>query len=228
MSGAVVSGEYWNNQPVGPPHGQAAPVTRLLGATLLVVTAGLAAGGSFGAFTVYRFDSGTSSTTRTTTGWAYTFDQDPPDVEPGAPLLGIPLTVGAVLALVAALLLVLGGRRAGEAVQGRVLGTAAGGLICGTVASIWLDLVSSISYYAALRDSDGADVTYTQTVDPGIGGWLVLAAGVLALVAVGLLLLPGRSAPGGLVPPYPGATQGAPFAPAYPPEPATAPNWPQP
>jgi hypothetical protein len=128
----------------GPPPAPVA-VSRLVAAGLLVVAAALALGGSFGAFSVYRFESDltATSTTTTTTGWGY-FTDPAPDEPSEAPriLYGVPLAAAAVLALVVALLLVLSARRTQDPGGVRSLGVGSGGLLVGIVSVIWLQLVS--------------------------------------------------------------------------------------
>src|SRR5689334_17690445 len=136
-------------------YGQArVSVPWMIAAALLAVAAALAVGGSFGAFSVYRFESQSdvvSSSTTTTTGWGDFQEPAPQEGTPSAPALlhGIPLVVGAVVALVAAGLLMLSARRPGDQVPARLLGTCAAGLLVGVVAVIWLELVTFVRSVAA-------------------------------------------------------------------------------
>jgi hypothetical protein len=181
-----------------PPYGAQRPgvaVSRMVAAALLTVGAALAVGGSFGAFRRFRIESDVSGTsTLTTTGWGVT--QDPlSDVVPGAVsvLHGIPLTVAAVVALVAALLLVLSARRPGDPAPGRLLGVGAAGLLVGVVAVIWMELTTFVRNISA-ADEAGPVSTLRASGQIGAGGYLILVAAVAVLVAAALLLVPRRDA----------------------------------
>jgi len=167
--------------PGGRPRSRA-----LVGGVLLAVVAVLAVIGSFGALMVQRHESDTASWTATWTGWTLTSEPPSPD-DPGVvpPLDGILLVIGAVLALVSATLLLTRARRPGD--RARLLGVAACGLLAGAIVSIWLELLaarSNTSVFASL----GAQ----RTVDAGAGAWLLLIAGIMALTAAGILLVPLR------------------------------------
>jgi hypothetical protein len=146
------------------------------------VTAGLAVGGSFGAFVRYVAEPVLDEppAEQITTGWQVTvLGVDVPPGQVGvAALNGIPLTVGGVLAVVAAILLVLpqqGGRVPGA---GRGLAVVAAGLVIGTVAAVWLDLV------LAVRSAAGTRIW--GSVEIGTGSWTILSGALLAVVAGGV------------------------------------------
>jgi hypothetical protein len=212
----------------GPPPAPVA-VSRVVAAALLVVAAALALGGSFGAFSVYRFESGVSpaSTTTTTTGWGY-FQEPAPDEPLQAPrvLYGIPLTAAAVLALVVALLLVLSARRAQDPSAIRSLGVGSGALLVGIVSVIWLQLVSIARNVAASVEPGDADLGIRASYVVGVGGYLILAAALAALAAAVLLLVSRpRTHPPAAVPPG----QFAPLGPGGQPMwPQQTPYWPPP
>lgn len=199
-------------------------VPRVIAAALLVAAAALALGGSFGAFSVYRFESQldvVSSSTTTTTGWG---DFEEPPAEQGASaaaeiLHGIPLTVGAVLALVAAVLLLMSVRRPGDPTLGRLLGTGAAGLLVGVIAVIWLELITFMRNVAA---NAGVDSDFRSSYQIGAGGYLILVGGLAAVAAAALLMVPRRGAGPAPVPPY-GAGQ-----PQWPGAPEQWPGAPQP
>jgi hypothetical protein len=181
----------------------------MIAAALLVVAAALAVGGSFGALSIYRFESQSdvvASSTTTTTGWG---DFEEPPSEEGVPgaaeiLHGIPLTAGAVLALVAAVVLLMSARRPGDPALGRLFGTGAAGLLVGVVAVIWLELITFTRNVAANVAAAGPDSDFRSTFEIGVGGYLVLVGGLAALAAVVLILVPRRD-PG----PGPAATYAA-------------------
>jgi hypothetical protein len=159
----------------------------LVAVVLLVVGAVLAVAGSVGALRVTRTVTATATvpTTARTTGWTTAID--PPGPTGSTSLVGIPLVVGAVLALVAAALLVAGVRRPADPTRSRLLGIGACGMLVGTIVSIWLKLPSAVSV-AAIIAARGTE----QTVSVGVGAWLLLVAGVVALAAVACLLAPVR------------------------------------
>jgi hypothetical protein len=213
----------------GPPPAPVA-VSRVVAAGLFVLAAALTLGGTFGAFSIYRFESGLSpAATTTTTGWG--FFQDPAPDEPlPAPriLYGIPLTAAAVLALVVALLLVLSARRPQDPGVVRSLGVGSGGLLVGIVSVIWLQLVSIARNVAASTEPGDADLGIRSSYVVGLGGYLILAAALAALAAAVLLLVarPRALAPT-VVPPVPG--QFPPLGPGGQPTwQQQAPYWPQP
>jgi hypothetical protein len=212
----------------GPPQAPVA-VSRVVAAGLFVLAAALTLGGTFGAFSVYRFESDLSpaSTTTTTTGWG--FFQDPAPDEPlPAPriLYGIPLTAAAVLALVVALLLVLSARRTQDPGVVRSLGVGSGGLLVGIVSVIWLQLGSIARNVAASAEPGDADLGIRSSYVVGLGGYLILVAALAALAAAVLLLVSRPHAPT-MVPP--GQGQFPPLGPGGQPmwQPQ-APYWPQP
>ena len=163
------------------------PLSRaLVGGALLGLVAVLAVVGSLGALMVQRHESDTVSWTATSTGWTITSEPPSPDdsgVVP--PLDGILLVIGAVLALASAALLLTRARRPGD--RARLLGVAACGLLIGAIVSIWIELLAARSNAAVF-----ALVDAQRTVDAGVGAWLLLVAGIMALTAAGILLVPLR------------------------------------
>jgi hypothetical protein len=147
---------------------------------LLLVVAALAVGGSFGAV----WTQGTGDYSTTVTSWALTTSSPRTGASTLARFSGILHIVGALVAVVAAIVIMATGRRPGGSGVGRSLGIAAGALLVG-------------------------DITFVL----GAGAWLHLVAAVIALVAVVLLLVPERRqaivpppgwAPGPVGPPPPG------------------------
>jgi hypothetical protein len=213
-----------------PPYGgqrATVAVSRLVAAALLTVGAALAVGGSFGTFSSYRFESeATGTSTITSTGW-WTIEEPASDVALAASILhGIPITVAAVVALLAALLLVVAARSPGDPAPGRLLGVGAAGLLVGVVAVIWLELVTRVRNVAVAVEEAGPDSSFRASLQIGAGGYLILVAGVAVLVAAALLLTPRRDVgpvplPPGRFPPL-GPDQ-APWMGGPPPGPA--PGW---
>jgi hypothetical protein len=202
-------------------------VPRLVAAGLLVVVAALAFGGSFGAYTTWSYVSPVDNRVISTTynGWWAATDQPVEGVsEPTAVPDGILLTIGALLAVVAAVMLTLNARRADDPPGPRLVGVASAAFLLGTICLVWLGTITSLRDYS----SNERDDTYQISV--GLGSWLLLVAGVIALAVLGLLLTSRRSAPAGW--PMFGAGAGAPYgpsygaAPAYPTGPAGPPGYP--
>jgi hypothetical protein len=204
-------------------------VLRLVAAGLLVVMAVLAFGGSFGTYTTWSYVSPVDNRVISTTynGWWAATDQPVEGAsEPTAVPDGILLTIGALLAVVAAVMLTLTARRAGDPPGPRLVGVTSAAFLLGLICLIWLGQIISLRDYSSTERND----TYQYTLSVGLGSWLLLVAGVVALAVLGLLLTPRRSATAGW--PMMGAGAGAPYgpsygaAPAYPPGPAGPPGYP--
>jgi energy-coupling factor transporter transmembrane protein EcfT len=151
-----------------------------IGVVLLPLVAAVAVGGCFAPHVVAQgVYAGVPWTTAfTDAGSGYGFDA--PLVAPAesAPLLGIPLGVAAVLALLATLLLVLPGGPA-RIVRGRLVAVGACGMVLAVAAHVWLDLAAALRNAGVLAAA-GEHVV----VAPGPGAWLVLAAGALAVPVI--------------------------------------------
>jgi hypothetical protein len=162
----------------------------------------VAIGGGFGPFVVGRGISAGSPWTVTFTEAGSEHGFDIPLVAPteSPPLLGIALGVGAALALMATLVLVLRTRNPTQLARGRLLGVAASGLVVAVAAYGWLDLAAAMRNAGVLAAA-GRDVAAA----PGLGAWLVLVAGVMATAVIAVLLVPGPRplAPAPALPPTP-------------------------
>jgi hypothetical protein len=204
-----VSGIY--GAPSGGPPAATGRGTLLVAVGLLVLAAALSVAGSFGAFMVQRMTSigGAEPAVFTSTGWRYDITGVEPPVggSQQAPLYGLPLVLAGIVAVLAAALLLA---RPG---LGRALAVLAGGVLVGSVASLWLNLLSTVAVL-------GRVPAVWESVELGAGAWLVLLAGMLALVAAGLVLaLPAvdheTGSPHPVHPPPAGGPHG-PFPPAPP------------
>ncbi|MGH8966716.1 MAG: hypothetical protein ACRDXB_15510, partial [Actinomycetes bacterium] len=184
-----MSGVYGYPQP-GPPRSVVA-VPRMIAAALLVAAALSTVGGSFAAFSVYRFESDyTPASTTTTTGWGAFEDPVPEEPTTSANFLhGIPLTIAAVLALVAAVVILRSARQPGDGASGRLLGTSAVGLLVGVVAVIWLELLTLVRNVAAVAAEAAPDIGIRTSFEIGLGGHLILVGGLAGLAAAALLLV---------------------------------------
>lgn len=119
--------------------------------------------------------------TRTTTYGEWTTTATPPTgVEAGFPVAAAQLTVAAVLALLAAVLLLVGHG------AGRVLGAVAAGAMAGIASVIVAQLTVSLVYATHHPTDRATGISTTYELLPGT--WLMLGGGVLALAAVLLLL----------------------------------------
>jgi hypothetical protein len=113
-------------------------------------------------------------------------------------LQGLPLVIGAVLLVVAGLW--LGLRRGAAPSSARALGAAGEGILVAATLMIWLTINAAArnsTAYVRSRDSaprSGGAIEIEQTVGPGAGAWLVLVAGILALVVAVVLVAGARSA----------------------------------
>jgi hypothetical protein len=178
------------------------PRRLLIGIALLPAVAAVAIGGGFGPFVVGRGISAGSPWTVTFTEAGSEHGFDIPLVAPteSPPLLGIALGVGAALALMATLVLVLRTRNPTQLARGRLLGVAASGLVVAVAAYGWLDLAAAMRNAGVLAAA-GRDVAAA----PGLGAWLVLVAGVMATAVIAVLLVPGPRplAPAPALPPTP-------------------------
>jgi hypothetical protein len=186
------------------PRASAMPV---VAAVALLAAAALALGGTFGTLYVRELGRPPITGSFTRTAWVQVTATGPQNVLEGSVPVGIPLVVGVVLAAVAALMLVLTRRSAAGPGPGRLVGMMAAGLLVGGVAVIWTEVA------AAGSSTVGAGLE--QRFEFGAGAWLLLSAGVVAVVAIGLLLVPPR--PSAYPPP---AWQGPP--------PPPPPGWPAP
>ncbi|WP_232660376.1 hypothetical protein [Pseudonocardia sp. TRM90224] len=167
--------------------------SRLFSAALLVVAAGLAVGGSFGALTVSTLTTSSGTITTSSSGWWNTIDPPPAVNIEYVPLHGITLAIGAAMALTAAVMLAKSAPSGPDQRQpGRTLGVAAGALLVGVTVSIWLDLVAEWTSTAARMELDGPIAEYQYGIALGFGAWLLLAAGAVALVALIVLMVAGR------------------------------------
>jgi hypothetical protein len=155
-------------------------------ALLLPAVAAVAVGACFGEVVAGRGISTGSPWTSSYSEAGSEYGLDIPLVAPteSAPLLGVPLGAGAVLALVAALAMVLRAGRSAHVVRGWLLGVGVCGLVVAVAAHIWLDLAAAMRN-ARVLVAAGQDVV----VGPGPGAWLVLAAAVIATVVTALSLV---------------------------------------
>jgi hypothetical protein len=205
----------------------------VIAAVLLVLASAAAVGGSFLAFWTYTSTYTPTSggddevTTTSATGWWYTTSDDSTEPLSFTPLDGAVLAIGALLAVVAAVMLLLSARRADDPPASRLVGVAGAAFLIGAVSDLFANLVSLV-----MSSQDEGDSGFAYSYRIGAGGWVVLGAALVALVAVGLLLAPRRGAPAG-VPGY-AAGGGAPYGSGYWPQatepygPAGQPGWPVP
>ncbi|HWE88287.1 MAG TPA: hypothetical protein VG317_02335 [Pseudonocardiaceae bacterium] len=173
---------------------------------LLVVGAGLAIGGSFAALDNWALNEPNSNYRSTTTvsGWSYRNQGAGQPVQHEAQWIGVALVVGGVLAIAAAVLLLVTLRR-GRPVVG-ALAAVSGAVLFGVALTVGVSVLGDLGFAKATND-------YTETVSPGLGFWLILAAGLLGIAAVVLALLTGGSASPGVESEPPTPPQGMPALP---------------
>jgi hypothetical protein len=152
------------------------PVARLrqFGGYAWVIAAALAVGGTFAPLIEAPVIKLTVS--------AWGINQDAPVAPDTFPELGIPIVVGAVV-LVAAAILALTSTRLHPAsaavLASRLLGVGAAGVTIGASAAVYLFMSVNVS-----KSDSGLRVNF------GLGMWLLVAASVIGLVGMVLMLVP--------------------------------------
>lgn len=213
--------------PLTPPAADPGALLRLFAAILGVVAALLVIAGSFLPQTSFdQVVDGKTESSQTISAWSRTFTTEPTGEakkfydQTHVARYGIPLTAGAVVLLAGAGLALAGARRtAGPGLRsGARTALVAGG--AGITAAVWMlgmDVSATLSY----ETDDGTVKSHYAT---GIGFWLLLGGGVVALVTLGLAVLAGRRAPAAVAPggPPPGPYQQQ-ARPPYPPQPGYPP-----
>ncbi len=157
------------------------PPLRAASALLLVIAGGLAIGGSFGTLDAEFERVGTQTLTLTYTSWLLiqggTYSAP---IGFHAPHFGIPLVVAGALTIAAGVLLVVSSGGLDHLL--RLGAVASAGLLVGTVWTVGIVVAADLD---ATSRSPGFESTWTI----GAGFWLVLAAGVAAVLgATGVLL----------------------------------------
>jgi hypothetical protein len=226
-----MAGGYGDGYRVVGPSGGGPAVTRLVAAGLLVVMAALAVGGSFGAlweYVVSARDDGDLVRTYSVNGWRYVMDDPVQSIS--VTQHGISLTIGALLAVAAAIMLIVTARQPADPAAPRLAGVGSAAFLLASIGAVWLELAAQRGAAANVDAAIGDIAETDSSIVVGIGAWLLLLAAVAALAVVGLLLTPRRAAPtGGLQsgaghvapyhfnygapPTYPPGTGGAPGAP---------------
>jgi hypothetical protein len=181
-------------QPPRPPS-DAGALFRLLAGIFGALAAILVVVGSFLPQTTFeQIVSGKTESSQTISAWSRTFGVEPsPDAQKfyestHVAHYGIPLTVGAVVLLAGAALAFAALRRsAGPGTRsGARTALLVGG--AGVAAAVWMlgmDVSATLSYES---DDDSIKSHYST----GTGFWLLLGAGVLAVVVLAFALLAGR------------------------------------
>ncbi|MET8852214.1 hypothetical protein [Amycolatopsis sp. NPDC004625] len=198
--------------PPTPPPADPGGVLRLFAGILGVLAALLVIAGSFLPQTSFdQVVDGKTESSQTISAWSRTFTTEPTGEakkfydQTHVARYGIPLTAGAVVLLAGAGLALAGARRtAGPGLRsGARTALVAGG--AGITAAVWMlgmDVSATLSY----ETDDGTVKSHYAT---GIGFWLLLGGGVVALVTLVLAVLAGRRAPAAVAPggPPPGPYQ---------------------
>jgi len=178
--------------PYGPPQPPADPTAppRLLAGLLAVLAAGLIVVGTFLPTTTFvQLTDGKPGDSISTSSWSRTFDPEP-DAETKkfyenthVSRYGIPLSAGALVLLVGAGLAFAGGNRGKQAGQSVLVIGAAG--VAGAVWMLGMDVSATLSF-------DQTTGQFQSDYATGIGFWLLLGGGVVAVAVLGLALLAGR------------------------------------
>ena len=168
-----------------PPARPAVPVLTLVALATLLLSGVLAVVGSF--FTLDTFSTHSTNagagdiSTSTNTAWSVQNSGDPTTQ---AQWLGIPLVVGGALVLVAAVLLIMALSK--PLAWARPVAAAAGALLFGAALTVVMSVLGDLGFGSSTPDS-------VTTVSPGLGFWLVLGGGVLAIAATVCTLPIGRT-----------------------------------
>ncbi|MEC3973907.1 hypothetical protein [Amycolatopsis sp. H20-H5] len=178
--------------PPPPPPGPPSPgPSKLIASILAAVTAVLALVGSLLPLNVLKQSLSAERTIiQTVTAWSRTSDPAPTGAQADyyasthVAYYGVPLTLLAVVLLAAAVLGVLTARRVEGNGTRNLLLIGGSGLVA-TVLTLGMDVSSVLSY-------EHTDDTIKLEYSTGLGFWLEIAAGVLALAAVVLILVPAR------------------------------------
>ncbi|WP_232663324.1 hypothetical protein [Pseudonocardia sp. TRM90224] len=172
--------------------------TSLVAAILLWITTAFALPGSFGAFSTWisSYAGGGPGSpapytnTTTVTGWTVFTEPSTTDRPTFATAaVGIPFTVGAALAAVACLLLLLARGRAGDPLRIRLLGMFAAALVAGTVVMVVADQGTQLLNHI-IREAGTGESSFSTDLVLGTGFWLVVAAAAMGVSAIGLLAVP--------------------------------------
>ncbi|WP_206791395.1 hypothetical protein [Amycolatopsis sp. MtRt-6] len=187
--------------PYGPPPAQppADPgaVFRLFAGILGVLAAALVIAGSFLPQTTFeQVVNGKTESSQTISAWSRSFAVEPSEeakkfyAETHVARYGIPLTAGAVVLLAGAGLAFAGARRsAGPGVRAGARTALVAGA-AGVTAAVWMlgmDVSATLSY-----ESDEGTIKSHYTT--GIGFWLLVGGGIVALMALVSAVFAGRQA----------------------------------
>jgi hypothetical protein len=192
-----------------PAPGPKPPVTQLVTAGLLALSGVLAIVGSF--LTLDTIVTSGSTAASSNTGWTFTFLTGTNSTGSATQWLGLSLVIGGALAIVAAVMLSLGGNRPLPLAQ--PLAIAGAGLAFGATLTVLSTVLTDISITS--KQGSGTD---TVTDHPGIAFSLLI---VSALCAVAVLVVMVRAAtrantPAGTSAPVAGPPTGyAPQVPSY-------------
>jgi hypothetical protein len=143
-----------------------------------IIAAGLAVGGTFAPLLEQHIRTYSVEIS----AWGAAADNGP---VPDFPDFGIPVVIGAVILVAAALLAMTSTRlhpASGAVLAARLLGTGATGITIGCTVTLYL-LVT------LFRQSSG-DLSGDQAVQTGLGAWLLIAASVVGVVGSILVLVP--------------------------------------
>ncbi|MFF1608391.1 hypothetical protein ACFVYA_11465 [Amycolatopsis sp. NPDC058278] len=190
---------YPYGQPPTQPPADPGAVFRLFAGILGALAAVLVIAGSFLPQTSFeQVADGKPVSSQKISAWSRTFDVEPDEQakkfyeNTHVARYGIPLSAAAVVLLAGAGLALAGARRsAGPGVRAGARTALVAGA-AGTTAAVWMlgmDVSATLSY-----ESD--EGTFTSHYTTGIGFWLLIGGGIVALMALVAAVLAGRRAPG--------------------------------
>jgi hypothetical protein len=201
---------YSYGPPPTPPAADPGAFFRLLAGILGALAAVLVIAGSFLPQTSFeQVVNGETETSQTISAWSRSFATEPGEQakkfydQTHVARYGIPLTAAAVVLLAGAGLAFAGVRRsAGPGVRSGARTALVAGA-AGVTAAVWMlgmDVSATMSY----ESDEGTIKSHYAT---GLGFWLLLGGGLIALMALVLAAVPGRRAPAAPAGPPPGPYQ---------------------
>lgn len=186
-----------------PPAGPKPPVTRSVSAGLLVLTGVSAIVGSF--LTLDTIATSGSTVASSNTGWTFTFLTGSNSTESVVQWLGVPLVIGGGVAIVAGVMLLLGGSRplplAGP------MGIAGAGLTVGATLAALSTVLTDIGI--TNKQNTGTDRVSDH---PGIAFYLLIVSAVCAVVVLVMMVraVTRGATPAGTSTPFRGPAAGYP------------------
>lgn len=191
------------------PSGPKPPVTRLVTGGLLALTGALAIVGSF--LTLDTITTSSTTVASSNTGWTFTFLTGANSTDSVTQWLGLSLAIGGALAIVAGVMLFLGGDR--PLPLAAPLSIAGAGLTFGATLTALSTVLTDIGLTSKQNSAGGGRVAD----HPGIAFYLLIvsALGAVIVLVMAVRAATRTSAPAGASAPFGGPSTG--YAPQVPP-----------